>query len=488
MTTRRHLENRTVGRAGWLDSRLALSVAVLVIGICQVDCRYHPPRDLSTPAGVYRVLNGAPFVKATESKRTDVLVEAKGLKIQHGHSCAQAEIAASRDSIGMRISEFAEMPESYDGTVFLNGWHLKYRNKDHHVIGLGSAIFNIENVQIGRIHHLLRWHAGGVLSDKNGDDPYEWCYDYTLVFWPKAIHPILGGFDINVQVSDKSGKLVFVDTQTKRSSALHTIVGTFPGQIPATSNVRDHRAGLRSGIPSALPNGFAMAWDATDDNHILQVAFDLGNLAPPVNLAGWTSHTIFKDNDNKPGYYASEIVSVISGSSVNVWQPAKVLVTEGASPDAKPVEQSNVFDVFPLAKKDRPGAVLGSGSGRVYHVRVNDVPFDYAIPILSGWELHYSFEDHHVRTAGVSLRDFKTERNPNGKLTLHCTIETILQDDGGLFGGSIGSGDRLKIGVLGINRVGGIRGRIGAVGGVLAPLSTQAAPTPPPTPTPRQGG
>jgi len=65
-----------------------------------------------------------------------------------------------------------------EGTVFINGWRLRYAEGDHQVFALSSAIVDIEK-QDGK----LRWKAGGVLSDRSGDDPYDWCYHYTVLFW-----------------------------------------------------------------------------------------------------------------------------------------------------------------------------------------------------------------------------------------------------------------------------------------------------------------
>src|SRR5262245_22730498 len=94
-----------------------------------------------------------------------------------------ADEAATAAFVGLRIRETAVLPPGYNtGTVFLNGWRLRYDNGDHRMLGFGSAIFNITQTQNGDQQE-LHWEAGGVLSDFNGDDPYEWCGIYTLLFW-----------------------------------------------------------------------------------------------------------------------------------------------------------------------------------------------------------------------------------------------------------------------------------------------------------------
>src|SRR5262249_52532832 len=143
--------------------------------------------DINTPAGIHAILNSAPYKDLIDPQRA-TYVEVPGLlNVQHGLGCAQADKAASREYIGLRIRDMAVMPPGYNNrTVFLNGWRLEYQSGDHHVQGLGSAIFNITHnitqTQNGAQHE-LHWEAGGVMSDDIGDDPYKWCYIYTLVFW-----------------------------------------------------------------------------------------------------------------------------------------------------------------------------------------------------------------------------------------------------------------------------------------------------------------
>ena len=96
----------------------------------------------------------------------------------------KADEAATEDYIAFRIQDAAAVPLAVAdaGTIILNGWDVEYTNGDHHVAGLGSVIFNVTETH-SKEQFTLDWEAGGVLSDKNGDDGYKWCYRYTLVFW-----------------------------------------------------------------------------------------------------------------------------------------------------------------------------------------------------------------------------------------------------------------------------------------------------------------
>ena len=62
--------------------------------------------------------------------------------------------------------------------------------------------------------------------------------------------------------------------------------------------------------------------------------------------------------------------------------------------------------------------------------KVENVPFLYAIPVLTGWQLEYPCSDHHVETIGVWIKGFSYEKAPGAATgTLFYTIESILTDD-----------------------------------------------------------
>jgi hypothetical protein len=62
---------------------------------------------------------------------------------------------------------------------------------------------------------------------------------------------------------------------------------------------------------------------------------------------------------------------------------------------------------------------------------IDNCPYAYAIPMLTGWDLHYSFcHDHHVREIGIWLDDLRYEKNPNAPSgTLRCKVSSLLGDD-----------------------------------------------------------
>ncbi|MDR4497124.1 MAG: hypothetical protein MRK02_04250 [Candidatus Scalindua sp.] len=105
----------------------------------------------------------------TSSDRTVVFEEQGTIVVYHGNGCAESNKPGTEDVL--KVEESLDIPSyATNATIFLNGWHLKYLDGDHHVAGLGTSIQNI------RLEgQTLKWQAAGVLSDDNFDDAYSWC-------------------------------------------------------------------------------------------------------------------------------------------------------------------------------------------------------------------------------------------------------------------------------------------------------------------------
>ena len=79
------------------------------------------------------------------------------------------------------------------------------------------------------------------------------------------------------------------------------------------------------------------------------------------------------------------------------------------------------------------------------------VPYDYAIPVLTGWDLQYGCTDHEVERIGVYLVEFEYVKAPNAPTgTLNYTIFSTLRDDS-----DNGHAAQYKVSVLGFNGLGG---------------------------------
>jgi hypothetical protein len=134
-----------------------------------------------------------------------------------------------------------------------------------------------------------------------------------------------------------------------------------------------------------------------------------------ASLAGsgfvsWNSYALFKDADERHDYAFSEMVSGIGGNDVGVIQPP--------------------FSILPLYNTGGDCSVTGPLPATTEHFVVENVPFEYAIPMLTGWELEYQCDDHHVKEIGTRIVDWNYEPPVGGTGgTLHYTLLSRLQDN-----------------------------------------------------------
>jgi hypothetical protein len=397
---------------------LAAYTAVMLVA-----CSFQPGMALQTPADVYQILNMAPYTQPYAHQRWLPEGEVGKLLVEHGHTCAYASQAASESYIGIRVQDSVPLAANYDATVILNGWSAEYVDSDHHVMGLGSVIFNIQ-----RQGDSLYWEAGGLISDDNGDDAYRWCYDYDVLMWPTDSSQ----FDMKAFHADPTGKLIFVDTGDQGSPE-HSIPGKFK------------RPGTPDGIALPLPEGFAMAWN-DDDHHILQMGFELGPQTTTAKRLKWTSSTVFKDDASDRAYRAAEAVTVLSGRGFSLSTPSTVMVEND---DGSWSPRSNAADLAPHASVGCPNVQIGDHE-HVYQLAIDGLHSRYAIPVLTGWSLRYSCSDQHVKHAAAWIEDYNYVR-PSGTQpgTLFYTVHTNLADDDSIPGFI----DGLEVSVLGVNLV-----------------------------------
>ena len=406
---KRHAPHSSAGKTHthWLTPALLVGLGVAANG-----CSFSAPvaatcgSDAAAEGFITCALNLAPLVRPASDTR-EIVYEAPGLlRVMHGQSCVDAPSATNGQQFAFRIAQSELLPSSYgdSATVFMNGWNLRYQNSDHHVQGFGSAIVNIKETRTPQGLQ-LQWDAGGVISDKNGDDPYRWCYNYTILGWTRSGK----AFDA---VAQQRGLSFVRPSDPGNSTALHTIAA---------------RANNPYGSAAVLPQGFAMMWDDHGDKHVLQAGFDLGtHYTSGQGEIAWTSRTLFKDNGAANDYYAGELVSTLSYASPEQYRPSEVSLE--TSQGFKP--RSNAVELTPLASVSNCTAV--GDSTREQHYRIDNVPYEYAVPVLAGWELGYLCTDHHVRQIGAAITGFRYERAPNAQAgTLYYTLSLALDDDSG---------------------------------------------------------
>jgi hypothetical protein len=406
------------------------------------ECDTNKDGQISDQENLHRdVLNAAPVKGLTMSQRWTELEVPNLLKVQHGVGCARANQAVEDEALGFRIHDMAVIPPGYNtATVFLNGWKLAYRNGEHKVQGFGNVISNILQVQNDKKQE-LHWQAGGVLSDNDGNDPYEWCYIYTLLFWHRNPH------DFQTLPPQIAAWPVDSDADPDQLTFLHTT------DVDASDDTARllHGAVAVDDPGALLPRGFTLMYQTPDDHHILQAGFDLGEPVLDGASIGWTSNTLWKDNSNYKDYRGAELVSVLSGPGVQMWHPDTVLRCVDA------VNCEEVHNTVPLTPNNDPATFpercVGENSGTVpadnhpIQFKVENVPFPYAVPVLTGWQLEYPCSDHQVENIGVYLVGFHYD---NQTRTLFYTIVSTL-DDEAFWGGQHTGEAQYAVSILGLN-------------------------------------
>jgi hypothetical protein len=394
---------------------LGMALGLVLMGALGAGCSFRAlaadacgPED--SPDFITCMLDMAPVVPVGSDTRKIVYEAPALIRVLHGTSCVSAPNAVQGSALGFRIQQHESVPSSLadSGTVFLNGWHARFRNSDHHVQGLGTSIVHITDARDSNTGlFTLNWEAGGVLSDENGDDPYDWCYSYTVVFWSRR-------------------SSAFDAVALARSVGARQNSGSDPGNDTALRTL-DGSANNAYGPGVVLPQGFALILDSDSDRHLLQAGFDFGDAVQTLDGGlAWTSRTLLKDDDQRNDYYGAELVSVLSYSSPQMRHPETVYrqTASGWTPVSNSVS---------MAPMDPVSFCTGVGDPTgEEHYKIEGVPFQYAVPVLKAWELGYLCSDHHVRQIGASIIDFSYERVPGASVgTLYYTLSMLLSDDSG---------------------------------------------------------
>ena len=384
-----------------------------------------PP--ISVVTDVLLGLRDVPFSDLTDSPPPNVIFEDIGTIIAlHGLGCAKSERAGKQQVL--RVEQRIDIPSyASNATVFLNGWRLQYlpEDDDHHVFDLWTAI---RDVRLDLEGQTLKWEAIAALNDINFDDAYRWCYRFTAFAWDPS--------KIKLSVDDTDGG--------RGENGLIEGQNFFAGQNLTDSAgvafprfVKESRFPFPQGKPVAiLPRGFEFIQD--DDHHLLQIAYNLdhserfidgsrkyfnqGKDQAPIenhnrslvdSLFSWETTVIFKDDAGHRDYSFGELVSVLSGDDVGLIQP----------PFSSQVVRPNCRFFCAGTLEGRP---------KSEEFTIVGIPFQYAIPVLTGWELRYLTKDQHVNEMGVSIDEAHYEKDPQSEVgTLRYKLTSVLRDKDG---------------------------------------------------------
>ncbi len=378
-----------------------------------------------------------PLSPASTPPATVVIEDPGTIKVMHGSACAHVDRGPF-----VKVEQNTDLPDyANEAAVFLNGWKVRYSGGDHHVAAIATVLGNIK-VEPQK----LTWQAVGALTDDGFDKAIDWCYSYTVIAWNNVNLQAFvdqsdaGSFCRSGGTPSGSDKFFFAD-----DNGVTTALSSFPTFL-ANPNFASGRT------VAVLPRGFGFNWghllavqeratvtlfSPRVDHHLLQIAYNLGHSetfiqnqsykkaigelnplpTPPEGRVGsdfvsWNVAAIFKDNDTRRDYDFGEFVSGMGGPDVAIIEPP--------------------FSILPREDIGFFGACVENAPVgiKTENVAVDNIPYAYAIPMLTGWQLAYGCHDHHVREAGVSIDNFQYARDANAPSgTLRYTLPSILRDD-----------------------------------------------------------
>lgn len=401
------------------NGRIPSMFALLILAVALAGCvTSKKDRNMMRAPDAQGTLSpNQPFFKA--NRKINFEDSGKFIMVE-GSQCAQRD--KGPESATMLIT--VDMPAYVDqGTVVLNGWDLRYLNKDHEVRALRADITHSKLVTGGGGSPTLVFEVEGELSDQNWDDAYEFCVYYT-------------GFGFNT---------TWIDARVEGD---YNGVGTWALQIPAEGPVATLESiwdeGTLTGGDSivVIPRGFDFQydnafecelrfppcrWEDPSDHHLRQVAFSLYQIGASPNPDGnphWVTQTLFKDNNTR-AHWVKTRAALIGGNSVKL--------------------RADFLALNPRSGKTNICRNGVEGVVRTETFRIYDLPYDYAVPMLTGWDLNYECDDQHVQRAGIWIHDIRFDPASRG---LEYKVSSILRDRNG----APGFNATHRVSVLGLNR------------------------------------
>jgi hypothetical protein len=158
-----------------------------------------------------------------------------------------------------------------------------------------------------------------------------------------------------------------------------------------------------------------------DDPEISATRFD-------ETIRTWETYVILKDNHRRHDYVFWGFFSALAGNDISVIEPP--------------------FTILPKEDAGWQGCVTERGGRKTQRVEIRNLPFDYAIPMLTGWDLSYSCNDQNVDEIGIWLENIRYEKGPGSATgTLRYTVISELRDEDA----SPGHFSRHKVSILGLN-------------------------------------
>lgn len=368
----------------------------------------------------------SPPVVSVEPTATSVALDIEDpgkIIVTHGSACGESD-QPGEEAIVELAGSFTLPTYADAATVLLNGWQLRYLDGDEHLSRISASIADIE-LNGGA----LSWVARGDMADKDFRDGYEFCYYYTVLAW------------------NSSSVDAFADQNNENSNSRFSASDT-TALVELSAGVENIKFVDKRSV-AILPRGFQLRWEHQPrffppcfncpvDRHLLQIGYNMDHSEAFVHqddksrvnpaVRTWESYSILKDNARRHTYWFIENFSALGGNDIGVIEPP--------------------FTILPREDFGPFIGCIGIHVTRTEDVVIEDIPFDYAIPMLSGWELAYNCDDQHVKSIGIRLENIAYEKDPAELTgTLRYTVVSELRDDD-TFPGHI---SRHKVTILGLN-------------------------------------
>jgi hypothetical protein len=377
-------------------------------------------------------------------EESDVILENAGnIKIVHGTAAGQFR---HQDDEGVaELQGRMDVPAYTDeAVVILSGWRFRYDSEQRNI---RFVRVSIEDVALNG--NTLTWVARGQFGDENYDDNYEFQYYYTVITWNRQY------INAYSAVLPKNGQTLGDLRNYRKESAV-----TYVASYAQDDNLKDKTSAI-------LPRGFKFLWtneyrsggftwkppfyetscfDCPADHELLQIAYNMdhseASFASDANyqllpspsgsdrvasdIVSWLSYGIFKDNAVAHDYFFEEWTSLIWGKDVGIIDPPFAILPEEDS-------QSCLH--------------LGPTGIITEEKEIDNIPFNFPVPILAGWDLSFNCEDSPIRNMGIWISDIEYDTSPNAALlTLRFKISSIFTNDS-----REGHYSRSKIKILGLN-------------------------------------
>lgn len=403
----------------YCNYRIALILVVLIPATLLPGCmtskkeQNMPPPSESQSA----TPTNLPFFKT--NRRTSYEDPGKFIMVE-GNQCTVRNRGPEPSTMLITI----DMPPYVNqATAILNGWDLRYLNKDQEIHALRADIKH-SKLLTGAGSPTLVFEAIGEISDQNRDDAYEFCVHYT-------------GFGFNSTWIDAriEGDYNGIDTQVLQTVARGPVATLESSWNESLLKKSDAIVVLPRGFDFRFDNAFECEWrfppcrwGYPSDYHLRQIAYSLyqtGASPNPDDKPHWVTQTLFKDNNTRP-HWVKTRAALIGGNSVKL--------------------SADFLALNPRSSKNNSCRNRVEGVVRTETYRITDLPYDYGIPMLTGWDLNYECDDQRVQRAGIWIHDIRFDARSNA---LEYKVSSILRDRNG----APGFNAVHRVSILGLNRI-----------------------------------